>query len=48
MLIPDEKDHLHLMLEDIEAGYKAKTILLQDGEYAVPEIEERLTIMVAT
>ena len=36
---PDERNHLHLMLdEDTEAGYRAKIILLKNDGYTVPEI----------
>ena len=40
MLTDDEKNHLHLMLEDKEAGYRAKIILLKDEGYTVPEIRK--------
>ena len=40
MLTDDEKNHLHLMLEDNEAGYRAKIILLKDEGYTVPEIRK--------
>ena len=35
LLTNDEKNLLHLMLEDKEAGYRAKIILLKDDGYAV-------------
>ena len=38
MLTDDERNYLHLMLEDTEAGYRAKIILLKDEGYTVPEI----------
>ena len=37
MLTNDEKNLLHLMLEDTEAGYRAKIILLKDEGYTVPQ-----------
>ena len=40
MLTDDEKNILHLMLEDTEAGYRAKIILLKDERYTVPEIRK--------
>jgi hypothetical protein len=33
MLTDDEKNLLHLMLEDEESGYRAKIILLKDEGY---------------
>ena len=36
----DEKNLLHLMLEDKESGYKAKIILLKDEWYTVPPIRK--------
>ncbi|MDQ6723544.1 MAG: hypothetical protein M3Z01_04685 [Thermoproteota archaeon] len=47
MLTNDEKNLLHLMmLEDIEAGYRAKIILpLKDEGYAVPQIRKITIIM---
>ncbi len=36
MLTDDEKNLLHLMLEDNEAGYRAKIILLKDEGHTVP------------
>ncbi|MER5174945.1 MAG: hypothetical protein ABJB76_03575 [Candidatus Nitrosocosmicus sp.] len=37
MLTTDEKNLLHLMLEDKESGYRAKIILLlKDEGYTVP------------
>jgi transposase len=38
MLTYDEKNTLHLLLEDKESGYRAKIILLKDEGYSVPEI----------
>jgi len=38
MLTDDEKNILHLMLEDTESGYRAKIILLKDEGYTVLEI----------
>ena len=40
MLTDDEKNHLHLMLEDTESGYRAKIILLKDEGYTVPQIRK--------
>ena len=40
MLTNDEKNFLHLMLEDNETGYRAKIILLKDEGYTVPEIRK--------
>jgi transposase len=40
MLTDDEKNILHLMLENTEAGYRAKIILLKDEGYAVPQIRK--------
>ena len=40
MLTNDEKNLLHLMLEDKESGYRAKIILLKDEGYTVPEIRK--------
>ena len=40
MLTIDEKNYLHLMLEDAESGYRAKIILLKDEGYTVPEIRK--------
>src|SRR5579875_4119342 len=40
MLTDDEKNVLHLMLEDNEAGYRAKIILLKDEGYTVPQIRK--------
>ena len=42
MLTNDEKNLLHLMLEDNEAGYRAKIILLKDEGYTVPEIRKMI------
>ena len=40
MLTDDEKNILHLMLEDTESGYRAKIILLKDERYTVPQIRK--------
>jgi transposase len=40
MLTDVEKNHLHLMLEDKESGYRAKIILLKDEGYTVPQIRK--------
>jgi hypothetical protein len=40
MLTDDEKNLLHLMLEDKESGYRAKIILLKDEGYPVPQIRK--------
>ena len=41
MLTPDERNYLHLMLdEDTETGYRARTILLKDEGYTVPQIRK--------
>ncbi len=40
MLTDNEKNLLHLMLEDNEAGYRAKIILLKDEGYTVSEIRK--------
>ena len=40
ILTDDEKNHLHLMFEDKESGYRAKIILLKDEGYTVPEIRK--------
>jgi DNA-directed RNA polymerase specialized sigma24 family protein len=40
ILTIDEKNYLHLMLEDIKSGYRAKIILLKDEGYTVPEIRK--------
>ncbi len=40
MLTDDEKNILHLMLEDKENEYRAKIILLKDEKYTVPEIRK--------
>ncbi len=40
ILTIDEKNILHLMLEDAKSGYRAKIILLKDEVYAVPEIRK--------
>ena len=36
----DEKNLLHLILEDKESGYRTKIILLKDEEYIVPQIRK--------
>ena len=36
----DEKNILHMMLEDKESGYRAKIILLKDEGYTVPQIRK--------
>jgi transposase len=40
MLTDNEKNLLHLMLEDKESGYRAKIILLKDEGYTVPQIRK--------
>jgi hypothetical protein len=40
MLTDDEKNHLHMILEDTEAGYRVKIILLKDDGYPVPQIRK--------
>ena len=40
MVTDDEKNTLHLLLEDKESGYRAKIILLKDEGYSVPEIRK--------
>jgi hypothetical protein len=40
MLTDDEKNLLHLMLEDTESEYGAKIILLKDEGYIVPQIRK--------
>jgi transposase len=40
MFAYNEKNHLHLMLEDKESGYRAKIILLKDAGYTVPQIRK--------
>ncbi len=40
ILTIDEKNILHLMLEDAKSGYRAKTILLKDEGYTVPQIRK--------
>ena len=40
ILTIDEKNQLHMMLEDTEAGYRAKIILLKDEGYTVPQIRK--------
>jgi hypothetical protein len=40
ILTINEKNILHLMLEDTKSGYRAKIILLKDKGYTVPEIRK--------
>jgi transposase len=40
ILTDDEKNILHMMLEDKESGYRAKIILLKDEGYTVPQIRK--------
>ena len=40
MLTDDEKNYLHLMLENKDSGYRAKIILLKDEGYTVPQIRQ--------
>ena len=40
MLTIDEKNILHLMLEDTDSGYRAKIILLKDDGYTVSQIRK--------
>jgi transposase len=40
ILTIDEKNILHLMLEDKDSGYRAKIILLKDEGYTVPQIRK--------
>src|SRR3954470_20841005 len=40
MLTDNEKNILHLMLEDKDSGYRAKIILLKDEGYTVPQIRK--------
>ena len=40
MLTDDEKNYLHLILEDTEAGYRAKIILLKDDGYLIAQIKK--------
>jgi transposase len=40
ILAIDEKNILHLMLEDAKSGYRAKIILLKDEGYTVPQIRK--------
>jgi hypothetical protein len=44
LLIIDERNHLHLMLEDASEvdGYRAKIILLKDAGFTVPEIRRAI------
>ncbi len=45
MLSVDEKNILHLMLEDEESEYRAKIILFKDEGYTVPQIR-KMTIII--
>ena len=45
MLTDNEKNLLHLMIEDIEAGYRAKINLLKDDGHTLPQIR-RITIII--
>ncbi len=40
ILTIDEKNILHLILEDAKSGYRTKIILLKDEGYTVPEIRK--------
>ena len=40
ILTVDEKNHLHLILEDAKSGCRAKIMLLKDEGYTVPEIRK--------
>jgi transposase len=40
ILTIDEKNILHLMLEDKDSGYRAKIILFKDEGYTVPQIRK--------
>jgi transposase len=40
MLTTDDKNLLHLMLEDTQSGYRAKIILLKDDGYTVSQIRK--------
>ena len=40
ILTIDEKNILHLMLEDAKSGYRAQIILLKDEGYTVPQIRK--------
>jgi len=40
MLSVDEKNYLHLILEDKDSGYRAKIILLKDEGNTVPQIRK--------
>src|SRR5438128_8779752 len=40
LLTINERNLLHLMLEDTESGYRAKIILLKDEGYTVPQIRK--------
>jgi hypothetical protein len=49
MLTDEEKNLLHIMLEDTESGYRAKIILLKDDGYTVPQIRKIINhIMTST
>jgi hypothetical protein len=45
MLTTDEKNILHLTLEDKETGYRAKIILLKNECYTIPEIRKKIKII---
>jgi hypothetical protein len=40
ILTDEEKNLLHLMLEDTESGYRAKIISLKDERYTLPQIKK--------
>jgi len=40
ILTTDEKNILHLTLEDKESGHRAKIILLKDEGYTIPQIRK--------
>jgi hypothetical protein len=46
MLTTDEKNILHLTLEDKETGYRAKIILLKNECHTVSEIRKKTKIMI--
>ena len=48
ILTIDEKNILHLLLEDKENEYRAKIILLKDERYTVPEIRKMTKIIMIT
>jgi hypothetical protein len=45
VLTDDEEHILHLMVEDIEFGYRAKIILLKDELLIVSEIRKKTLII---